>query len=1631
MLNKTTHIRLLRTLPWCIALMLTACGGGGSDDKAEAGALDAEEGRKQALAAFPNVAIPTDAHQRGMWGPLYDWPLVSVHAVLLPDGRVLSYGSQADGTQTGRFQTVVWGNSPTDTPATGHITFANGSGTDIFCSSQLLIPPTSTGSATNVFIAGGDNWTGSNTTNGGNNNSNTWAAATGATTRGNNMQRARWYSSSTVLANGEIYIQGGSSGTDRPEVRATDGSFRALTGADTNSLEFMYPRNFVLPDGRLFGYDGAGAMYFINTAGTGSRTNAGNFAGQYGSADASAAMFRPGRILQFGGNSNGAIVIDVTSGNPVVTPTQSMSSQRRLVSATILADGRVLATGGSPAWNNPTNASLIAEIWNPTTGQWLIGPNAARPRLYHSNALLLPDASVLVTGGGAAQAVGISAMERNAQIYYPSYLFTTGGVRATRPAITTAPTWLDIGKVFSVETTSASAISRVVLIKTGSATHNWNMEQRFIDLAFSANGNALNVQAPTRAGEATPGFYMLFVFNAAGVPSEAKILRMGVAPVANPSTVPTLTNPGNRSTVAGTAVNVQVVASDPNGDALGYSATGLPPGLSINGSSGAISGAPTAAGTFNVVVAVSDGINSATANFVWSVSGTSPLTLTTAPAPTAAQAGTAVSFNAAATGVGVQYRWNFGDGSAETAWSATSAASNSYANPGSYIVTLSVRDSAGGLISRSFIQTVYLAATANAPTASTNLLLETLTSGNARLWVVNQDNNSVTAFDAVTRAKLGEVAVGAAPRAIARAANGLLWVTNHRGASISVIDPATRAVVRTIALPRASQPFGVAMSPASAQAFVALGATGQLLRFDTANYTQTASLAVGPDVRHVSVSADGANVYVSRFITPPLPGEGTALVSTPATAGAEVLQVNASAMTLTRSMILAHSERADAENQGRGIPNYLGAATISPDGTQAYVPGKLDNIKRGTLRDGAALNFQNTVRAASSRLVLTGGNAHTEDLARRVDHDNASMTSAVAYDRRGTLLFAALETSREVAIVDAHSGVQLMRFDTGRAPQGLALSGDGNTLFVNNFMDRTVGVYDLRPLLQQGLYSVPLLATLSAVATEALPAQILIGKQHFYDARDTRLARDRYMSCASCHNDGGTDGRTWDLSHAGEGLRNTISLRGRAGVGGNGKLHWSANFDEVQDFEGQIRALAGGTGLMSDAQFNTGTRNQPMGDAKAGVSADLDALAAYVGSLASFEPSPLRNTDGTLTSTAVAGKAVFQSQCIACHGGSAFTSSSATSNLQNIGTLKGSSGLRLGGTLSGIDPPTLRDVWATAPYLHDGSAATLSAAVSAHSNIALTATQLSQVVAYVGQIGGEEADPAPSVQGLAGQYFNNTTLSGAAVLTRAEAVNFNWSTTSPGAGVSSDNFSVRWTGRLTATSAGTYTFQTESNDGVRLWINGQQIINNWTDHSTTTDTSGGVVLTAGQQVDVRMEFYAKTGSAVSRLRWRSPGTSSYVAIPIAQLSSPAAAAQGLSGAYFNNRSFSGVPALTRNEAVNFDWGTGTPGTGVNADNFAVRWTGKIVVPTTGSYNFQTESDDGVRLSVGGQPLIDNWTDHAPVTDTSAAVTLTAGQVVDVTLEYYENGGGAVMRLRWKPPGSSSYVAIPLAQLRAY
>ena len=131
------------------------------------------------------------------------------------------------------------------------------------------------------------------------------------------------------------------------------------------------------------------------------------------------------------------------------------------------------------------------------------------------------------------------------------------------------------------------------------------------------------------------------------------------------------------------------------------------------------------------------------------------------------------------------------------------------------------------------------------------------------------------------------------------------------------------------------------------------------------------------------------------------------------------------------------------------------------------------------------------MRAIASRIDLGTG---AEDLDSRVDLDNASLASAAAFDPFGNYLFVALETSREVAVLDAQGRYEIFRFNVGRAPQGLAVSDDGKRLYVNNFMDRTVGVFDLTRLIELGESNVPPVATLPAVAAESLTAQVLQGQ---------------------------------------------------------------------------------------------------------------------------------------------------------------------------------------------------------------------------------------------------------------------------------------------------------------------------------------------------------------------------------------------------------------------------------------------------------------------------------------------------------------------------------------------------------
>ncbi len=476
------------------------------------------------LTADAVAGAPTSA---GAWGPVGAWPLIAAHAALDRDGRVVTYGTSAGGQQTGYFIYDVW--TPNASAAAGHNTLPNKTGTDVFCGLQINRYDTG-----EMLMLGGDNWTGTKTTNTGNADIDSYDPATGELTKIKGMARPRWYATATALGDGSILVQGGDGGYEHPE-RWTPENGSELVGAETTPYFWWYPKSFVLPDGRIFAMDLFGRMYFIS-ADLSTATPAGRLPFDRRGFGATAVMFAPGKILHFGGPTDTSVIIDVTGAEPVVTAGPSLSSARRWVNATLLPDGRVLATGGATI-DNMGSADYIgdyeinnaAEVFDPRTGQWTVEATGSTVgRMYHSTGLLLADGRVLVAGGGAPG----PEYNLSAELYTPDYLLDGDGAPVTRPTIdTVSATDLTPGQTITLGSTSTSGVSRVTMLKAGAVTHSINMEQRLVELpirteAGPAGTTAVTATLPLNENHLIPGYYLLTVLDGNGVPSESKMVRV-------------------------------------------------------------------------------------------------------------------------------------------------------------------------------------------------------------------------------------------------------------------------------------------------------------------------------------------------------------------------------------------------------------------------------------------------------------------------------------------------------------------------------------------------------------------------------------------------------------------------------------------------------------------------------------------------------------------------------------------------------------------------------------------------------------------------------------------------------------------------------------------------------------------------------------------------------------------------------------------------------------------------------------------------------------------------------------------------------------------------------------------------
>jgi hypothetical protein len=534
---------------------------------AEANKDKAPAKSEKIVSARRAVLVQTGRQFVGEWGPVENLDTVPVHISMLPDGRLLYWGRDKAADLWDRGDgclTYTW--HPT---SKAKLTIGNYT-TNLFCSGHSHLPDG------RLLVTGGHVRDNANPSKEGIGEddvnvfdpvSNTWTRLAVP------MPKGRWYPSNVTLGTGETVIVSGYAAyparNDNPDIFTLTGHIRPFTAS---SAIPVYPYLHLAPNGNMFSAGpGPGASKYFNPNGN---NGGGLFTSvstpPYVHIEGTAVSYEgnAGRILMIGGRTGTggetfpyAEIIDLNSSSPFWQPIPSMTYKRKYHNATVLPDGKVLVTGGTQctggntidcAEGAATHPELFSETWNAQTSTWdrtwtTMAPNPSGiPRVYHSVGLLLPDARVLVGGGGLPAAVGETANgtactdpiqasndvncrtfgHKDVEIFSPPYLFNSDGSPATQPIIT-APQAISYGQTFSVGVANASSMQKVSLIRLPSVTHGFNQDQRINFLTFSPNGSsALNVTAPAQANLCPPGYYMLFVVNANGVPSKASIIKV-------------------------------------------------------------------------------------------------------------------------------------------------------------------------------------------------------------------------------------------------------------------------------------------------------------------------------------------------------------------------------------------------------------------------------------------------------------------------------------------------------------------------------------------------------------------------------------------------------------------------------------------------------------------------------------------------------------------------------------------------------------------------------------------------------------------------------------------------------------------------------------------------------------------------------------------------------------------------------------------------------------------------------------------------------------------------------------------------------------------------------------------------
>lgn len=589
-----------------------------------------------------------------------------------------------------------------------------------------------------------------------------------------------------------------------------------------------------------------------------------------------------------------------------------------------------------------------------------------------------------------------------------------------------------------------------------------------------------------------------------------------------------------------------------------------------------------------------------------------------------------------------------------------------------------------------------------------------LSADDRHLWVVNPDADSVSLIDVSARTLLAEVALApppardpitnrfdpsVRPRALALLpGDGKLYVAGQSANRVFVVDTGSRAVLRSIAV--GAEPTAVVAAPDGSSVYVVNHQSATVSKIDPDSDQVVATLEVGEHPWGGALSSDGKRLYVSQFLLHP----GVTIVDT-------------DSFRVERTLELSEQSPDSDKLVPNGLPRGVYTAVPRPGSGELWLPHLLLAVNTPQ----PDLDFQSTVFPTISTADAAGRAEGKRLLFAPLDvpgsagsfSDVISGPRALAFTPDGKLALLANSGSEDVMLFDGASGneVGLVRPLPATFIEGIAVDHRGRFAYVDGRNSHNLTVLALHP----EDHAAP--ATVDGDAIERLgqdpmPEDLRLGQRLFYSANSSAfpISRNFWASCSTCHLEGGTDAVTWKFI---TGPRDTPSNAG--GPINTGFLFRQALRNSVVDYDKTINVEQGGVFHRDDAT------QKPL----------LDALADFVNYAIPFPQNPNLAADGALTGAQMRGKASFDDRCASCHSGDYFTDSGAGNPtldlagpimLHNIGTCvtdgpfpdQAAPDDVVGNmhTACDFDTPSLRGVFATAPYFHDGSAATLLDAVN-------------------------------------------------------------------------------------------------------------------------------------------------------------------------------------------------------------------------------------------------------------------------------------------------------------------------------